>query len=139
MKKGKTFDEIQVGDTASFTIEITEKMHREFENLSEDESPVHTDDVFAKKSGFDKKIGYAFLLTSFLSRLYGMYLPGGTSVCLKQETSFPNPYYVGDTISVEAEVIRKIASTRIAEIRTRMKRQNGKLVLSGLGAIKLLS
>ncbi len=135
---GTSFDQIAVGDTASFSVTITEEMHEAFAKISGDTSPIHTDDNFAQKNGYERKIGYAFHISSLLSQVYGMHLPGGSSVCLKQETSFPNSWYPGDTISIEAEVVRKIMSTQILEIQVEMKRQSGAVVLRGTGTVKLL-
>ena len=139
MKMGKTFEEIKVGDSASLTVETNANAHKEFEKLSGDDSPVHTDDAFARKSGFKKKIGYAFLLSSYLSRLYGTILPGGTSVCLRQEADFVSPWYPSDTLTFKAKVLRKITSTRIIEIHVEVKRNGGALVMRGLGTLKLLT
>ena len=138
MTKGKSFDEIAIGEKANFSVTITEEMHGAFADLTGDTSPIHTDDAFAKQSGYDRKIGYAFQISSLLSRLYGMYLPGGSSVCLRQESNFPNPWYPGDAISVEAEVVRKMESTRIVEIQVEMKRPDNAIVFRGLGTVKLL-
>lgn len=134
---GKSFEEINVGDRASFSVTITEEMHNEFSKLSGDTSPIHNDDAYAKENGFEGKIGYAFHISSLLSQLYGMHLPGGSSVCLRQEVSFPNPWYPGDTIAVEAKVVRKIESTRIIEVKVEMRSENGAIVLRGLGVVRL--
>ncbi|MEK6868888.1 MAG: MaoC/PaaZ C-terminal domain-containing protein, partial [Nanoarchaeota archaeon] len=81
--KAKPFSGIKIGDKAEFEVTIDENMHNNFSKISGDYSPIHCDDIFSEKTKFGRKIGYAFLLTSFLSRLYGEYLPGGSSVCIK--------------------------------------------------------
>lgn len=133
----KSFRELEVGDAAEFTVVLTESDHLTFAKLSGDTSPVHTDDAAAKEQGFERKIGYAFHLSSLLSRVYGMHLPGGSSVCMKQESNFPNPWYPGDAITVEARVVRKIESTRMVEIQTEMRRAEGTVVFRGLGLVRL--
>ena len=96
--QAKTFSEIKIGDNAEFSIKITPENHNKFSKLFKDFSPIHTNDEFSSKTKFKKKIGYAFMLTGFLSRLYGEYLPGGSSICIKQESNFIKPFYIGDGI-----------------------------------------
>lgn len=136
--KGRSFDEIRVGDTASFSITLTKEEHDRFAILSGDSSPVHTDDSFAREHGFAGKIGYAFHISALLSRMYGMYLPGGTSICLRQESNFIAEWYPGDTITVTGTVTRKIVSTKIIEIGTAMLRQDDQNIFRGVGMVKLL-
>jgi 3-hydroxybutyryl-CoA dehydratase len=133
----KSFSEINIGDSAEFEVVIDEKMHKEFSNLSGDNSPIHCDDDFSKKTLFGKKIGYAFLLTSFLSRLYGHYLPGGSSVCFKQEASFIKPYYIGDTLNISGKVVDKIESTRFVIIESRVFRKD-ECLFKGTGTVQVL-
>ena len=136
--KAKEFSEINVGDEASFEVIIDDKLHNEFSRLSGDHSPIHCDDEFSSKTKFKKKIGYAFLLTSMLSRLYGEYLPGGTSVCIKQAAEFIKPYFIGDRLTVHGKVIGKIDSTNFVEIKTEIYRNNDELVFKGNGIVQVI-
>ncbi len=63
-------DDIEPGLQKQFNLKITESMLNDFAKLSGDYTPLHTDIEFAKKTKFKRKIGYGFLLASFLSRLY---------------------------------------------------------------------
>lgn len=90
--QAKSFDKINIGDEAQFSVEITEKIHNNFAELFKDFSPIHSNDKFCAQTKFKKKIGYAFMLTGLLSRLYGKYLPGGNSICIKQEAMFIKPF-----------------------------------------------
>lgn len=136
--KAKSFSEVKVGDKAEFEVTIDENMHNSFSQISGDYSPIHCDDAFSEKTKFDRKIGYAFLLTSFLSRLYGEYLPGGSSVCIKQSASFIRPFFIGDKIKVAGEVINKIESTKFVEIKTEMYRPNKECIFRGNGTVQIL-
>ncbi len=131
------FKEIQVGDVVSFDLIVDEAMHSKFAELSGDFSPVHSSDAFCSETKFKKRIGYAFLLTSLLSRLYGEYLPGGSSVCIKQEARFIKPYYIGDKITVIAEVSDKTEATGFVEIKTKMLSNDSECVFKGLGLVQV--
>ena len=136
--KPLSFYDIQIGQTAGFEIVVTEKMHKTFSELVGDYSPIHTSEEFSLQTKFGKRIGYAYLLTGLLSRLYGEYLPGGSSVCIKQEVQFRNPFFVGDTISVTGTVEKKISSTKFVEISSKMNRNGSKCVFQGLGTVQII-
>jgi 3-hydroxybutyryl-CoA dehydratase len=97
-EKLKLITEISVGDTFSESIPISPNLHNDFAKLSGDDSPIHTSIEFAKRNGYKGCLGYAFLITTLLSRLYGTRFPGGSELCLKQDCSFPSPYFVGDIL-----------------------------------------
>jgi|SRR3989338_255176 len=136
--KARAFSEIKIGDKAEFEVTVDNNMHDNFSRISRDYSPIHCDDAFSEKTKFGKKIGYAFLLTSFLSRLYGEYLPGGSSVCIKQSASFIRPFFIGDKIKVVGEVVNKIESTKFIEIKSEMHRNNKECIFRGNGTVQIL-
>ena len=136
--KARAFSEIKMWDKAEFEVTMEEDMHNNFSKISGDYSPIHCDDAFSEKTKFGRKIGYAFLLTSFLSRLYGEYLPGGSSVCIKQSASFIKPFFIGDKIKVAGEVINKTESTKFIEIKSEMYRKNKECIFRGNGTVQIL-
>ncbi len=138
INKNISFDEINIGDRAQFTVEVNEEKHGMFSELVGDFSPIHCNDDFSSNTKFGKRIGYAFLLTGFLSRLYGEYMPGGSSVCIKQGSEFINPFYIGDKIKVIGEVVNKIESTKFIEIKTEMFRNDTEQVFRGMGIVQVL-
>lgn len=137
MKRGKSFVEIAVGDSVEFEVEVNESMHLAFSQLVSDFSAIHTSEDFAAKTNFRRRIGYAFLLTAFLSTLYGEYLPGGTSVCLKQEAKFVRPYYPGDRLRIRGEVVRKLNSARLVELKSEAFRNGQEKIFEGRGVVQV--
>lgn len=134
----KAFEDIEIGDEAEFDVTIDINMHEGFSKLIGDYSPIHMDEAFALSTQFNKNIGYGFLLEGLLSRLYGEYLPGGSSICIKQESKFIKPYFVGDNIKVKAKVINKIYSTKFVEIQTSMYRDGEQCIYRGKGLVQVL-
>jgi len=132
------FSKIEIGETSEFEIVIDEDIHNRFSKISGDFSPIHCDKEFSEKSQFKKRIGYAFLLTSFLSKLYGEYLPGGSSICIKQDSKFIKPFFIGDTIKIKGEVTNKIESTKFVEIKTMMYRNDSELIFRGNGVVQII-
>ncbi len=137
-RPAKSFEEINVGDRVEFEVEVDEATHQSFSELVRDYSPIHTDTVFSSRTQFTHRIGYAFLLTGFLSRLYGEYLPGGSSICLRQEAKFPRPYFVGDKLRVVGEVVRKTKAAKLVEIRSEIYRMGNERIFQGLGTVQII-
>ena len=134
----KTFENISIGDKASFEVTISEETHLLFSKVSGDNSPIHTLSSFASNTSFQKKIGYGFLLTSYISQLYGKYLPGGSSICIKQECNFIKPYFIGDKLVILGEVVGKYDSTHFLEIKSTIYRLNNIKIFEGLGIVQVL-
>ena len=133
----KHIDSISVGEKITHSITITEKMHNDFMNFSGDNSPIHSDKGFALSNGYQDRLGYAFLLTCVLSKIYGTIFPGGSELCLKQECDFPNLYYIGDKLEFQIEVINKNEELKLLTVMTVVKNQEGKVVFRGKAVFQL--
>ncbi len=120
-----------------FAVDIDAGLHAAFTGLSGDDSPVHADPAFAARTRFGGVIGHAALLHALLSRLYGCHLPGGSSVCLRQEARYPNPFRPGDRLTVRGTVESFSPATGILTIRTVIRRPDGLAVLDGTGTVQV--
>jgi aminoglycoside 3-N-acetyltransferase len=134
----KNFSDLDVGYETSFKITITKELHESFCNLTGDKSPIHTDKQFSSKTIFGEKIGYGFLLDAFLSKLYSEYITGGSSICIKQESYFIKPFYIGDEIEVIGIISNKINSTKFVEIDVKMFRNSSECIFKGKGIVQVL-
>ena len=63
------FDDIIIGLTKEFSIEITESMINNFAEFSGDYNELHMDENYASTTKFGKRICHGMLLASFFSRL----------------------------------------------------------------------
>ena len=123
------FEEIIENKTnAEFQVEITDKMMEYFYHISDDDNPMHMDSEYAKERGYKDRIVYGMLTASFYSKLVGVYLPG--EYCLLQEvkTSFYNPVYVGDVLTVSGVVVEKNESVQRLVIKAKIVNQDGKRI-----------
>ena len=136
--KSWKFSEIEIGQKAGFEMEIGLEKHKMFSELVQDYSPIHWDENYFSQTGYKKQIGYGFMLTSLLSTLYGEHLPGGSSICIKQDAKYVQPYFIGDKIKVVGEVIGKSNSTNFVEISTKMYRDDDECVFKGIGTVQVL-
>ena len=130
-----TYDEIKIGLSKNFQINITESLVNNFAELSGDFSPIHIDNEYAKTTTFGKRVVHGMLLASFLSRVDGMYLPGKHALFFTQNLEFRNPCFIGDTITVFSKVIDKSDSTKILKIESKITNQENKILLYGIGRV----
>ena len=130
-----TFDQIEIGLTKEFHINITQSLVDDFAKISGDFSPIHMDDEFAKSTKFGKKIVHGMLLASLLSRMVGMYLPGKYALYSSQTLEFHNPCFIGDEIFVSSVVNDKSESTKIIKIESKITNNKKDILLYGQGRI----
>lgn len=114
------YADIHIGQEASFDVVITEKHMQDFERLSGDKNPLHTDEAYAQHTSYGQRVVYGALCSSFFSCLIGMYLPGKHALYLGQQVRYRAPVYVGTCIRVQGIVTHKTDATNIIELTTRI-------------------
>ncbi len=132
--RGRTYDEISVGDTAGFSKTVTEADIHSFSAITGDFNPIHVDEVYATTSALGKKTGgriaQGMLTASLFSTLVGMYIPGKGALYYGQTCTFRKPVKLGDTIRAECEVLEKLDKNRI-RMAMRCLNQHGEVVVEG--------
>ena len=126
-----SFDEIELGMQKSFKVDISEDMLDDFTKLSGDDNPLHTNEEYASSTSFKKRVCSGMFLSSFFSRLVGMYLPGKHALHISQSLNFVNPCFIGETITVEGKVIDKSPATKIIKLETTITNESGKRIIDG--------
>ena len=133
-----TFEELEVGHKESFTKKITKKDISLFSEISGDKNPLHLDEEYAKTTEFKKCVVFGMLGSVMHSTLAGMYLPGKYSLILREESSFVNPIYPGDKLTMIGELIEKKDFGKLLFIETKILNQDNKSVIRGKLVVKVL-
>ena len=126
-----SLDEIKVGLKKKFQVTITESMLNDFAKLSGDYNPLHMNEEYASSTSFKKRVCSGMFLSSFFSRLVGMYLPGKHALHISQSSNFANPCFMGEKITVEGEVVDKSIATKIIKLKTTITNESGKIIIDG--------
>jgi 3-hydroxybutyryl-CoA dehydratase len=129
--KGKTIDEIKVGDAAEFAKTVTESDIYLYAGVTGDLNPAHINEVYAQKTFFKTRIAHGMLAAGFISAVLGTQLPGPGTIYLKQDLSFLAPVRIGDTVTARVEVLEVIAEKKKIRLKTTCTNQEGKPVLDG--------
>ncbi len=128
---GKSIQEIQVGDKASFQKTITESDVYLYAGITGDLNPVHINSEHAEQSIFKERIAHGMLTAGFISAVLGLQLPGPGTIYMSQSIRFTAPVRIGDTIKAEAEVTEKIDEKNRIKLKTTCTNQRGEDVLVG--------
>jgi len=126
-----------LGQCASFSKTISEYDIYSFAGICGDFNPVHINKEEAKNSIFKGQIAHGILVSSFISTVLGMFLPGPGTIYLQQNLSFKKPVYIGDTITAIVVIEEIEEQKRIAKLKTTITNQNGKIVVDGEAVVKL--
>ena len=123
-----SFDEIELGMQKSFKVDISKNMLDVFGRHTGDYNPLHMSEEYASSTSFKKRVCSGMFLSSFFSRLVGMYLPGKHALYFSQSLNFRNPCFIDDTVTVSGTVIAKSVSTKILKIESIIKNQNNEII-----------
>lgn len=126
-----TFDEIKIGDAASYTKVVTREMVKSFADISGDTNPIHLDEEYAKGTIFKENIAHGILVTGLISKVLGCDLPGYGAIYMSQQVSFKRPVKIGDEITATVEAIEKDERRKTITFRTYCKNQLDKIVIDG--------
>ena len=133
-----SFEDLYVGMTEGFEVTITEQMMEAFKGITGDVNPLHSDPEFARGKGYDDRVVYGMLTSSFLSTLAGVYLPGEKSLIREVEIKLKKPVIVGDVLTVAGEVSEINSDFGFFIMNVTIHNQNGDKVLRGKMSVGII-
>jgi len=133
--ENRTFDELQVGDSASLARTLTYKDIELFAIMSGDVNPAHVDEAFAQSDMFHKIIAHGMWGGALISTVLGTQLPGPGAIYLGQSLRFRKPVGLGDTITVTVKVTEKDPEKHRVTLECQATNQRGEVVISGVAEV----
>ena len=130
-----TFDEIQIGQTTSFSRTIGEREIMLFAAASGDVNPLHLDPVYAATTPFGEPIAHGILSASLISAAVALQLPGPGAVYVSQSLRFLRPVKAGDQLTARLEVTAKREDKKFITLDCEIVNQHGKPVVTGQAEI----
>ncbi|QEY59478.1 bifunctional enoyl-CoA hydratase/phosphate acetyltransferase [Pseudomonas sp. C27(2019)] len=134
--ENSTFDEIQIGDSASLERRLTMADIKLFAVLSGDSDPAHVDEDYAKSSTFHEAIAHGLWGGALISAVLGTQLPGPGTLYLNQNLSFHRSIGLGDVVTVTVKVIEKKPEQHRVTLDCRCVNQQGETVISGAAEVR---
>jgi 3-hydroxybutyryl-CoA dehydratase len=127
---GFFFEDLSLGQSASFAKTITEADILLFAAVSGDTNPVHINAEAAAASMFKERIAHGMLSASLISTVLGTRLPGPGTIYLGQSLKFKAPVRIGETVTATATITALDAVKRRATLST-VCTVGGKPVIEG--------
>jgi len=128
------YDELAVGQSATYTRQVTDGDVMSFAKITGDFNPVHVDEDAAARSRFGGRIAHGMLSGGLVSAAIANELPGPGAIYLAQTMKFTAPVRLDDTITVTLTVTELLSKNRV-RLNTVCRNQNGEMVLDGEATI----
>ncbi len=125
-----TYDELNEGDSATFSRTLTEDELILFAAVSGDVNPVHLDSGFAAESMFKERIAHGMWSGSLISAALATVMPGPGTIYMDQSLSFKRPVKLNDTLTVKLTVLKKESKNRVV-LDCDVRNQKDEKVVSG--------
>ncbi len=125
-----TYDELQIGDSATYTRTLTEEELVLFAAVSGDVNPVHLDPQYASKTIFKERIAHGMWSGALISAALATIMPGPGTIYLEQSLSFKRPVRLNDTLQVRITVAAKEPKGRVV-LDCEIVNQNDEVVVTG--------
>lgn len=136
--KRTTFQDLDIGQTATFAKTITEADIGHFVAITGDVNPLHVDAEFAANTFFGQRVVHGMLSASLFSTMVGMHLPGIGAIYRSQTIEFKRPVYIGDTLTALFTITRINSTLNRIEIDASIENQHGQQVISGQAVASLM-
>ena len=135
---GYFFEDLSLGQSASFAKTITEADILLFAAVSGDTNPVHINAEAAAASMFKERIAHGMLSASLISTVLGTRLPGAGTIYLGQTLKFKAPVKIGQTVTATVVVTALDAAKKRVTLSTICTVQ-GKAVIEGEATVMVQS
>ena len=120
----KAIEGLKEGDTFEIKRTFSDADIVQFEALSRDHNPVHSDAVYAEAKGFDGVVAHGLLTATLITEIGGQLGWLASSMSLR----FKRPVYVGDELTCVWKIIG-IDSGNRAQAEVIVNNSNGQAVL----------
>ena len=130
MSDGIFFEDLKLGQKASFAKTITDADILMFTAVSGDTNPVHINAEAAERTMFKQRIAHGMLSASLILTVLGTKLPGPGTIYLAQNLKFRAPVTIGATVTATVEITALDPARKRATLTTTCT-VGGKPVIEG--------
>ncbi|MEZ5583736.1 MAG: MaoC/PaaZ C-terminal domain-containing protein [Candidatus Competibacteraceae bacterium] len=105
--ENRTFDELQVGDTAQLVRTVGQGDIELYAAASGDFNPSHVDQAYADEHQMGQLVAHSLWGGALFSNLLGNVLPGPGTVYRSQNLNFHRPIFLSDALTASVTVTAK--------------------------------
>ena len=140
MTTGKDgFEALTIGRRVTFSKTVSESDVYLFAGITGDFSPNHVDEEYMRKTRYGRRIAHGALALGYISNSSTKILEGlaGTWVSYGYDrVRFPAPLFIGDTITVDYEIVERNPAERKTFARVTCTTQRGDVVCAATHILK---
>jgi 3-hydroxybutyryl-CoA dehydratase len=125
-----TYDELAIGDSATYTRTLTEEEILIFATVTGDLNPFHLDSDYAGSTVFRERIGHGMWSGALISAAVTNIMPGPGTIYLEQSLRFLQPIRIQDSLVVTIQVEEKLSEGRVV-LGCMIKNQQNEIVVDG--------
>ena len=137
MFPGKAYDQVEVGETFSTSLTVTEAHLVLASGLFGDFNPLHVDDSHASKSRLGGRVLHGPFTSALISAPAGMYFHGTAIAYLEHNCKFKAPVRPGDTLRTTWTITERLDKPKhdggIVVMTARCENQHGNVVAEAEG------
>jgi len=133
--ENRTFDEIQVGDSASLVRTLRQDDIQMYAIMSGDINPSHVDPEYAHSSMLREVIAHGMWGGALISNVLGTQFPGPGTVYVDQTLHFARQVRVGDTLTVVITCEKKFPRNHHIIFDCCCTNQDGQKVITGTAEV----
>ncbi len=134
--ENRTYDEIQVGDTATLVRTLRPEDIQMFAIMSGDINPSHVDPEYARSSMFHEVVAHGMWGGALISTVLGTQFPGPGTIYVDQTLHFSQLLRVGDTLTVTVRCERKFDHNHHMILDCVCTNQVGQKVIHGTAEVQ---
>ena len=130
---------LTIGKTVTVRKTVGETDVYLFAGISGDFSPNHVDEEYMKATRYGRRIAHGALMVAYMSRASTTMcqsLPGTVVSYGYDRIRFPNPVFIGDTVTVTYEIASIDVATRKASSTVTCANQRGDVVAAAVHVLK---
>jgi acyl dehydratase len=140
MTTGKDgFEALALGRRVTFSKTISDSDVYLFAGITGDLSPNHVDEEYMRKTRYGRRIAHGALALGLMSNTSTKILEGlaGTWVSYGYDkVRFPAPLFIGDTVTVDYEIVERDPAQRKTFARVTCTTQDGRVVAAATHILK---
>ncbi len=125
-----TYEDLNVGDSATYSRTLTEEELILFAAVSGDVNPLHLDSEFASQTIFKERIAHGMWSGALISAALATVMPGPGTIYLEQTLKFRSPVKLQDVLLVRLTVKEKLPKGRVV-FDCLVTNQAGEVVVEG--------
>lgn len=133
--ENRTYDEIQVGDSATLVRTLRPEDIHLYAVMSGDVNPTHVDPEYARSSMFREVIAHGMWAGSLISTVLGTQFPGPGTLYVDQTLHFSRPVTIGDTVTVTITCKQKFDHNHHIIFECDCRNQDGLRVVRGTAEV----